>query len=206
MAQSTKKDLADGIVQQTNNLIKTASLQNSKEIKENATANFENVKELGAILSENVNEAFDTALNTVNKNAQKSHQALTELRKMAMVEEKLEAEEKDAWRSDELNKREQAVSDEGINMIEVAHEQYNREYKEKFSDELNNYQKVVLAYAEGNVDQNEVIKAGEQFKIAVANINVFLNEKKISDYETSATKIQNEVESATQNIIRRIRA
>lgn len=203
IAQSAKENLADGIVLQTEELINIASAENNAEIKANIAANFENVKELGSQLTENVNEAFDTALNTVNQNAQKSHEALTALRKVAMFEEKLNAEERDSWRSNDLNNREQAVSDEGIGMIEVAHEQYNREYKEKFSDELNNYQKIVLAYADGNADKEDVIKAGEQFKIAVANINVALNEDKRAIYEQNAIGLQNEVESVTQNIIQR---
>ncbi len=203
IAQSAKENLADGIVLQTEELINIATAENNAEIKANIAANFENVKELSSQLTENVNEAFDTALNTVNQNAQKSHEALTKLRKVAMFEEKLNAEERDSWRTNDLNNREQAVSDEGIGMIEVAHEQYNREYKEKFSDELNNYQKIVLAYADGNVDKEDVIKAGEQFKIAVANINTALNEDKRAIYEQNAIGLQHEVESVTQNIIQR---
>ena len=203
IAQSTKTDLANGIVLQTEELINVASAENNEEIKANIVANFENIKELGSQLTEDVNEAFDTALNTVNQNAQKSHDALTNLRKVAMFEEKLTEDEKDVWRSNDLNSREQAVSDEGINMIEIAHEQYNKEYKEKFSDELNNYQKVVLAYAEGNAGKEDVISAGEQFKLAVANINVALNEEKRVNYEENATKLQNEVEEVTNGIIQR---
>lgn len=201
IAQSTKKDLADGIVLQTEELIKTASAENNEEIKANIAANFENIKELGSQLTENVNEAFDTALNTVNQNAQKSHEALTNLRKVAMFEENLNTDEKEMWRSNDLNNREQAVSDEGINMIEVAHEQYNKEYKEKFADELNNYQKVVLAYADGNAGKEDVINAGEQFKLAVANINVDLNEEKRANYKENAAGLQNEVEKATKGLI-----
>ena len=202
-AKATKQDLADGIVIQTEELINTASTQKDGEIKANILANFENVKELGMQLAENVNEAFDTALNTVNQNAQKSHEALMRLSKVAMVEDKLNAQEQDLWRSQDLSKREQFISDEGINMIEKAHEQYNREYKEKFSDELNNYQKVVIAYAEGNANKEDVISAGEQFKLAAASLNVLLNEDNRESYEKKATEMQHEVENATNDIIQR---
>lgn len=206
IAQSTKNDLAEGTILQTEELINMASTENNEKIRDVIVENFENIKELGSTLSEDVNEAFNTALNTVNQNAQKSHEALMKLRNIAMLEEKLNTDEREIWRSNDLNKLEQRVSDEGINMIETAYKQYKEEYKEKFSDELNNYQKVVLAYASGNAAKEDVITAGEQFRLAVANINVTLNEEKRANYEKDVKSLQNKVENIIENIIQRVNA
>ena len=200
MAQEAKQDLAEGIVAQTEELL-VASEENP-QIKENLAANFESTKEIGVQLAENVNESFNTALNTLNKNAEKSYKSLVELNKVVKNEKTFDATEINTLLARDLDNRERAASDMGINIIEKAHAQYNKEYKENFADELNNYQKIVLAYANGNVNKEDVVNAGQQFKLAVANITTHLNDSDIANYQKEAQTIKNEMGEVTTGIIK----
>lgn len=201
-AQKTQKDLAEEIIQETEKTI--ASVENPAQIKESLDIKFTDVKDIGVQLAVGVNDVFDTALNTLNQNAENNHKRLKSLNSSIASSKQIDEADKEILLAQDLRSKEQETSDTGISIIEKAHKQYNKDYKENFSDELNNYHKAVLAYANGIADKDTVVSAGKQFKLAVSNINASLDTRAIEAYKKQASNFKGELDTATKNIIEHI--
>lgn len=202
-AQKQQQNLAAIIVETAEATI-ADNHENPSQIKEDLATDFDNIKEVGVQLATVVNDIFDVALKSLNQNAKNSHETLLALHKKIGSDKNLNQASKEALFAKNLTTKEQETSDDGIYIIETAQTQYNKEYKENFSDELNNYQRVITAYAEGHADKNTVIKAGEQFKLAVLNITMGLNKAVTDGYKHQAQTFQNELETITNNISEQI--
>ena len=201
-AKKTQEDLADEIVQATE---QTSSLSESPtQVRENLDIKFTDIKAVGMQLATGVNDVFDTALNTLNQNAENNHNRLETLNARMAANKKIGESAKKTLLAQDLKSLEQETSDTGISIIEKAHTQYNKDYKENFSDELNNYHKVVLAYANGSADKSAVVNAGKQFKLAVSNINSNMDAAVIEAYKKQASTFKGKLDATTKNIIQHL--
>ena len=143
-------------------------------VKDELQAGFDAVKEESLKVAEQVNDAFDASIRSLNKTAQDSLKVFDRLEEViAKTKDIAPADKKEfSARLIELKKEQQRVSDRALAVTEAAKDNYNQEYQEKIADGINNYEKVVDGYVHGNISAAEVSAAGEKLKQDIATIDV----------------------------------
>jgi hypothetical protein len=180
------------------------------EKNDDIEAVFNNTKEESSQLVIQLNDTFDEALNSMNKGAAISQEKLTELSEAlrALTEEDIDAKDKASLekRLGELIEHSQKVSDWGVSIAENAKNKYNREYKDKILDGINNYQKVVQAYKKGNATKDDVTIAGATLKKSVSEVNAIPDKAIMVSYKREvgivieeARKLSEDIKKAIEN-------
>lgn len=175
-------------------------VDNSDDIE----AVFNNTKEESSELVIQLNDTFDEALNSMNKGAALSQSKLTELSEAlrTLTEEDIDAKDKASLekRLGELIEHSQKVSDWGVSIAENAKERYNREYKDKILDGINNYQKVVQAYKKGNATKDDVTIAGATLKKTVSGVDVTPDKAIMVSYKREVGQVVEEARKLSEDI------
>lgn len=167
------------------------SVDSSAE-QDKINALFDGVKKESKQLNTELNDTFDSTLNIMNQVADMNHKSLTALEKFLKSAKEADADKLAELRVrvHELIKKEQLVSDRNVQAIENNKNQHNKDYQENIADGINNYQKVVQAYINGDTSKDEVLAAGAKLKQAVANSKTATN---VSDgYKNDIAAIQEE--------------
>ena len=143
-------------------------------VKDELQAGFDAVKEESLKVAEQVNDAFDASIRSLNKTAQDSLKVFDRLEEVIAKTKDISPADKKEFsaRLIELKKEQQRVSDRALAVTEAAKDNYNQEYQEKIADGINNYEKVVDGYVLGNISAAEVSAAGEKLKQDIAAIDV----------------------------------
>jgi len=176
-----------------------------KQMQKGLIVVFENIKKESSQLSLELNDVYDEAISIMNRGADLNNKALAELlKKVDTSGNKLSEEQRVAIQTKlrDLISREQKISDTGIEIAEQNQTRYNKEYQEKMAEGINNYQNAVLAYTEGNITKEEVLKAGALFKNNVASIDVSSNKEQWLSYKQEITAVQKETAELAKEISR----
>lgn len=170
--------------------------------KDDILASFDSIKEENAQIYVQTNDQLDLAISRLNSLAETNQKAFAELKQSLEKTNKLSQQNKNSLKKqiDELAKKEQELSEWGIDIVESAKQSYNRQYKEKIEDGLNNYKKVILAYLNGNVDKSDVINIGQELKLNVASINAAPDKSVVKKYRQETVIVQNETNKLKKDI------
>lgn len=149
-----------------------------------------------------INDVMDGVLAILNRSAQQNQEILANLKKAITNTEKLSIEDKTAFkkRLAILMEKEQALSDQGVEIIEVKKNHYNQEYKNKIKDGLNNYEKAVVAYLKGNINKAEIDSIGQKLRENIRSINTKADSSVIQNYKEDATLVQKEIKNLKEDI------
>lgn len=173
------------------------------ELEKSILALFENTQKENNQLTIGLNDVFDETINIMNKGADLNDEMLAKLSTKILVLHKDINKEKQEYFLSKLNKlkeREQRVSDWGITIAENAKDRFNAQYKEKLSDGINNYKKTILAYVEGNISKDEVIKAGAALKEISDSSADYADAKQLEEYKKEVLAVRQEAESLAKDI------
>lgn len=170
--------------------------------KDEILTSFDSIKEENAQIFIQTNDVLDLAISNLNATAEINQKAFNNLKSALVQTDKLTEQHKNDLQKevDALAKKEQTLSEWGIDIVESAKKNYNRQYKEKIEDGLNNYKKVIIAYLNGNVDRADVINVGNEFKLSAASINASPDISVIKKYQQETVIVQNETDKLKANI------
>jgi len=161
---------------------------------------FNNVREKSKQLNTELNDTFDSTLNIMNQTADMNHKSLAALEKFLKSAKEADADKLADLRVrvNDLMQREQLISDRTVQAIENNKNQHNKDYQENIADGINNYEKIILAYINGDVSKDEVLNAGSKLKQAVANSKTATT---VSDsYKSEVTSIQKETLALAEEV------
>lgn len=194
---------------QTKNNIKLAFLENisieeeeeeeevtsTNTLKDDILSSFDSFKEENDQIHIQTNDVLDLAINNLNSSAEINQKTFEKLKNTLAQTNKLSLKNKNDLQKEIeiLAKREQQLSEWGIDIVESAKESYNRQYKEKIEDGLNNYKKIIIAYLNGNAERAEITAAGNTLKMNAASINAAPDVSVIKKYQQETVIVQNEI-------------
>lgn len=132
-------------------------------------------------LGNSIFEVFENNINEYQKMGEKEKQTL--LKRIA-----------------DIKKKQQDIMERNISIAEDVKSNYNLEYKNKILDGLINYERIVVAYINGDISKEEVIKAGKKLKEDASTLayapdkNIMLNLKKeLATIKKEVTKITKDI-------------
>ena len=165
-----------------------------------------NTREEVTQLTIQLNDVFDEALNNMNRKNALVQSRLTELSNalMSLKEDDIDAKDKSQLekRLNSLIEHSQKVSDWGANIAESARNKYNTEYRDKILDGINNYQKVVHAYANGKATKDDVTIAGSLLRKSVSEINTAPDKAIMVSYKREVGNVISEAQKLGEDIKR----
>ena len=192
--------------------IKKATIEEVEEEEEEEEINdvdedilemFAMIKEESRHLTEELNDILEDAIYILNESTDLSHKQLTALQE-ALIATDLAVDKNEKENIQKklaaLIIREEKASDWGADIIESAKNRYNREYQEKLVDGINNYEKVIKAYLEGNATKEEVKQTADNLKKEVASINVVPDDNAVKSYKEERLAIKKEMTELASDI------
>lgn len=170
--------------------------------QEDIMANLEAFEEDSKQIIARMNDVLDTSISTLNKSAKSTDKILENLEQAVKETEQLAQSDKDILvkKIADLRAKQQNLSDKNIALIENAKENYNQECQSKLLDGISNYKKVIEGYFRGDVAKKDVIKQGEDLKIAVAQINASIDKQAIAEQRKEIDKIKAEMQAIASEI------
>lgn len=149
-----------------------------------------------------MNDVLDTAINTLNKSSQKTNSILDRLEKSIAETEQLESTDKEeiTQKVADLRVRYQNMADRGVILVENAKENYNAEYQNKLMDGISNYKKTIESYFRGDVNKEEVLKKGEELKVAFAQIDTRIDQNILEQQKKIAEEIKADIKAIAAEI------
>lgn len=153
-------------------------------------------------LADTLNDVLETQLTTLHNSTKKNLADLNNLNSSIQNMEKISAKDKQEFRQkiSEISQKQRTVSDRGIQIIESARDNYNKEYNRTIKDGINNYTKVVLAYTKGVADKNAVIAAGKKLRSDVQKINVTPDKGVLKELHQAAADVHVEIENLGKEV------
>ena len=138
-------------------------------------------------------------LNTSAENAEKSFSILeTGIEKNSIFSSK---EKQDfISRIVDLKTRHQKIYDWNIVLAEKAKEKYNKEFKNKILDNLSNYEKITVAYLNGDATIKEVNDIGLQVKRDASTMNIATDKKIMNQIKKEALKLRKDLTTLSNDI------
>lgn len=175
-----------------------AMLIQQEEILGNIEAFEEDSKQVIA----QMNDVLDTAISTLNKSSQSTNKILDRLEKSIKTTEQLEDKDKEdlVQKVASLRIKCQNMSDRTIALIENAKESYNIECQNKLIDGISNYKKTIESYFRGDASKDEVLKKGEELKIAFAEIDTSIDKKTLEQQRKATEDIKNDLKAIVAEI------
>ena len=173
--------------------------------KKNLKNYFETIRKENLQLYVKLNDLFESSINVMNDGADLNHQALSALGEaLKETDQKIDEIERKELQERTLNllNKEQENSDFGIGLMENEQTKYSKLYQEKIVENLNNYQKMVQAYLEGNISAQELRDAGKNLKAEVDAINIFEDNSIFSQYNKENIDIQNSTNKLAEDVKR----
>ena len=174
--------------------------------EEDTDITINNTREEVTQLTIQLNDVFDEALNNMNRENALVQSRLTELSNalMSLKEDDIDAKDKSQLeeRLNNLIEHSQKVSDWGANIAESARNKYNTEYRDKILDGINNYQKVVHAYANGKATKDDVTIAGSLLRKSVSEINTAPDKAIMVSYKREVGNVISEAQKLGEDIKR----
>ena len=173
-------------------------LMQQEEILGNIEAFEEDSKQVIA----QMNDVLDTAINTLNKSSQSTNKILDKLEKNIKVTEQLEEKEKEGLiqKVAGLRIKCQNMSDRTVALIENAKESYNIECQNKLIDGISNYKKTIESYFRGDANKNEVLKKGEELKVAFSEIDTSIDKRTLKEQQKASEDIKNDLKAIVAEI------
>ncbi|MBO5038181.1 MAG: hypothetical protein J6C85_01815 [Alphaproteobacteria bacterium] len=171
-------------------------------LKDDILLSFDSFKEENDQIRIETNDMLDLTINNLNSSAKINQKAFEDLKNALAQTDKLSPQNKNDLQEEieTLAKKEQKLSEWGIDIVESAKESYNRQYKEKIEDGLNNYKKVIIAYLNGNAERADITAVGNEFKINAASINAAPDVGVIKKYQQETVMVQNELSKLKEEI------
>ena len=207
--KNQKKEVKKGNLKSTPNIIEEEEEEIISDLDEDVKTLFSNTKEDLDQLVIQMNDTFDEAIYKMNEGSKLSQKKLAELLDAlrSLSEEDIDTKDKDELekRLRDLIVRSQKVSDWGANIAESAKNRYNREYKAKILDGINNYQKVIEAYANNNATREDVEIEGNILKKSISEINVIPDTGIMISYKKEVREVMKEAENLSADIKQAIR-
>ncbi|MCM1323709.1 MAG: hypothetical protein NC218_06070 [Acetobacter sp.] len=222
---NTQKDMTDDYVNQTQQII---GIQNNKLNSPNNRTNIhlvyeEEEEEEEAVYSDEMEsiillhkeiqeeqkqlatelvDTLETQLTILNQSANNNISALEQLDKSIQDMPKITKTDKEKLQKDiaEIIKKQRNVDEWAIRIVESVKENYIKENKSVFNDEINNYTKVVQAYMKGDADKAEVIAAGELLQKKATEVNVTPNTDTLAELNKAAKSVNEDIEKLTINV------
>lgn len=175
-----------------------AMLIQQEEILGNIEAFEEDSKQIIA----QMNDVLDTAISTLNKSSQSTNKILDRLEKSIKTTEQLGDKDKEdlVQKVASLRIKCQNMSDKTIALIENAKESYNIECQNKLIDGISNYKKTIESYFRGDTSKDEVLKKGEELKVAFAEIDTSIDKKTLEQQRKATEDIKNDLKAIVAEI------
>lgn len=172
------------------------------EEKESVQKYFEKIKNENNQLYVKMNDLFESSISVMNESAELNQQALRQLKTVLKELPEITDGEKAQMqeRTNDLIKKEQENSDLSISLMEDIQVNYSKQYQEKIAANLNNYQKMVQAYIEGNVTAKELREAGNTLKTEVNAVNIFADSNVFAQYNQESEKVKSSTTKLVEDI------
>lgn len=171
-------------------------------LKEEFTEYFNEVRLENKKIHTQMNDILDMYINKLNENLALGNSIFEVFENNINEYQKMGEKEKQTLlkRIADIKKKQQDIMERNISIAEDVKSNYNLEYKNKILDGLINYERIVVAYINGDISKEEVIKAGKKLKEDASTLayapdkNIMLNLKKeLATIKKEVTKITKDI-------------
>lgn len=153
-------------------------------------------------IANRLNDVLDMHINKLNTSSENAEKSLTQLESDITNNSIFTSEEKEDLvnRILDIKSRHQKVYDWNIILAEKAKDKYNIEFKNKILDNLSNYEKMAIAYLNGDATLKEVNKVGEQVKKNAKTMSVATDRKVMEQIKKEAAKLRKDLAALSDDI------
>lgn len=176
--------------------------QSVSPLKQEIKVSFDVVKAENKQLAVQLNDVLDMSLATMNKIAESIRKSLDEFELSLTETQELDSTTKESLKTQlaQIQQKSTALTDRMAAVMEAAKERYNAEYQAKINDGINNYEKTVEMYLNGDISEDIVKKAGEQLKKDVAAIDTVPDKLILDELNSQSEKIKEELAQLSDKI------
>lgn len=148
------------------------------------------------------NDMLDMQINTLNTNATENDNSFDKLINNLYGAKKIKEDAKEDFRERliELKKKHRNIADRNIILMEALKLNYAKEYKEKVSDNIHNYDRMIDMYVRGDVSKDDIIKKGEEIKKVVSTFSVTIDKVAQQEIENDIKQAKEELNALVSDI------
>lgn len=163
---------------------------------------FKSVQDENKKIANRLNDVLDMHINKLNKSAESAEKSLTQLEKGIEQSSNFTSEEKEEFanRIVDIKTSHRKIYDWNIVLAEKTKENYNKEFKNKILDGMSNYEKVAIAYLNGDATRSEVDKVGIKLRQDAKAMKVSTDDKVMKQIKREALKLKRELTSLGDDI------
>lgn len=151
-----------------------------------------------------LNDNLDSLINMQNISAKRSIDNLKDLDTLILRASKINETDKAKLHQqiNSLISKQEDVWDSSVRILETVKENYNKEYNENIKDGVNNYTKLVIAHLHGDINKDEIKRAGKKLKEKVHQINVMPNKAVLAELNRASENLYQDTENLKKEINR----
>jgi hypothetical protein len=163
---------------------------------------FKSVLEENKKIAGRLNDVLDMHINKLNKSAESADKSLTLLEKGISQSSNFSSKEKEdfANRIIDIKASHRKIYDWNIVLAENTKEKYNKEFKNKILDGISNYEKVAIAYLNGDATRKDVEKIGLKIKQDAKSMTTSTDMKVMKQIKTEALKLKQDLTKLSEDI------
>lgn len=153
-------------------------------------------------IASRLNDVLDMHINRLNTSAENAEKSFSILETGIEKNSIFSSKEKQDFisRIVDLKTRHQKIYDWNIVLAEKAKEKYNKEFKNKILDNLSNYEKITVAYLNGDATIKEVNDIGLQVKRDASTMNIATDKKIMNQIKKEALKLRKDLTTLSNDI------
>ena len=174
----------------------------NKEIIDGVKYYFKSVQDENKKIAARLNDVLDMHINKLNKSAEFAEKSLTELEVGVSQSPNFSPKEKEDFSNRIIGIKDahRKVYDWNIVLAEKTKEKYNKEFKNKILDGISNYEKITIAYINGDATKRDVEEVGLKVKQEARSMRVATDEKVIKQIKKEALKLKKDLIALSDDI------
>ena len=163
---------------------------------------FKSVQDENKKIAARLNDVLDMHINKLNKSAEYAEKSLTELELGVSQSPNFSPKEKEEFsnRIIDIKAAHRKVYDWNIVLAEKTKEKYNKEFKNKILDGMSNYEKITIAYINGDATKTDVEKVGIKVKQDAKSMRVATDAKVMKQIKKEALKLRRDLMALSDDI------